>query len=314
MGGRWDGTCASNGVSRPRLLVATEGILTARLQQDPLLSEFRTVVLDEFHERSMYVDLAIALTKQAWLARADLRIVVMSATLDAARVSSFLDGCAVVDVPGRLHPIETSYAPGLPVEAAVAREWPRTRGAILCFLPGAPEIRRVADRLRAIASTPMPVFPLYGALDIDEQEAALAPSASPRVILATNIAETTLTVPDVTTVIDSGLHKVSRYDADRGIDSLDTERISQDSADQRAGRAGRTAPGTAVRLWDARDRLRAHRQPEIARVDLAATVMDVLAWGGDARTLEWFEAPPAAALDSAYDLLGRLGAVDAAGR
>ena len=127
-------------------------------------------------------------------------------------------------------------------------------------------------------------------------------------ILATNVAETTLTVPDVTAVVDTGLHKVARYDPDRAIDSLDLERISLDSADQRAGRAGRTQAGIAVRLWDARDRLRPHREPEIARVDLASTMLDVIAWGGDPRTLEWFEAPPPEAMDAALALLTRLGA------
>ena len=145
---------------------------------------------------------------------------------------------------------------------------------------------------------------LHGGLDADAQDAALRRSSGPRVILATNIAETTLTVPDVTLWSSTrACQKVARYDADRGVDSLDTERISQDSADQRAGRAGRVAPGRAIRLWDSRDRLRPHREPEIARVDLAAPVMDVLAWGGDPRTLDWFEAPPPDALEAAIALL-----------
>ena len=134
------------------------------------------------------------------------------------------------------------------------------------------------------------IIPLHGSLDADEQDAALRPSPSRRrIIVATNIAETSLTVPGVTAVIDAGLHKVARYDAERGIDSLDAERITADSADQRAGRAGRVAPGVVWRLWDARDRLRPHREPEIHRVDLSATVLDVIAWGGDPRTFEWFE-------------------------
>ena len=153
-----------------------------------------------------------------------------------------------------------------------------------------------------------PVFQLHGGLDADQQDAALLPADRTRVILATNLAETTVTVPDVTCVIDTGLHKVARYDADRAIDSLETERVSQDSADQRAGRAGRVQAGRVLRLWDARDRLRPHREAEIFRVDLASTVLDVLSWGGDPRTLDWFEAPPAGALDAAFALLTKLDA------
>jgi ATP-dependent helicase HrpB len=156
----------------------------------------------------------------------------------------------------------------------------------------------------------VPVLPLHGGLDADAQDAALAPSGGRRVILATNIAETTLTVPDVAIVLDSGLVKVARYDPERLIDSLETERISLDSANQRAGRAGRTRPGVAVRLWDPRDRLRPHADPEIARIDLASVVLDILAWGGDPATFAFFEAPPAAAVDRALVLLARLGAID----
>ncbi len=294
-----------------RLLVATEGILTARLQADPLLSDFRTVVIDEFHERSIHADLGLALARQAMIARDDLRVVVMSATIDAAPVSAFLDGCPIVEAPGRTFPLDVSYRPGVSVEQAVLDELPRTRGAILCFLPGAPEIRRAQERLvAATRALEVAVLPLYGALDADAQDAALAPAGErARVILATNIAETTLTVPDVACVVDSGLQKVARYDADRGVDSLSTERISQDSAEQRAGRAGRVQAGRAIRLWDARDRLRPHREPEIARVDLAPVALDVIAWGGDPRRFEWFDAPRADGLDAALDLLARLGVI-----
>jgi ATP-dependent helicase HrpB len=295
-----------------RLLVATEGILTARLQQDPLLSHFRTVVLDEFHERSIHADLGIALVRQAWLARDDLRIVVMSATMNSARVSAFLNDCPIVDVPGRLFPIDVTYRPGVSMEDAVADVIRDTGGAVLGFLPGAAEIRRAAGALQSRLGGEVVVHQLHGSLDADAQDAALAPSRSPRVVLSTNIAETTLTVPDVSAVVDGGWQKVARYDAERALDSLETERISQDSADQRAGRAGRVAAGQAVRLWDSRDRLRPHREPDIARVDLAAPVMDILAWGGDPRSLEWFEAPPAGALDRAIQLLIDLGAVDKA--
>ena len=266
--------------ARTRLLVATEGILTARLQQDPLLSDFRTVVLDEFHERSIHADLGLALARQAWRAREDLRVVVMSATLDAGRVAAFLGGCPVIAVPGRTHTLTIEYAAAMPLGAAVGGLLLRTPGNVLCFLPGAPEIRRALPEVRA-AAPGTDVVELHGSLDADAQDAALKGSGGRRVILATNIAETSLTVPGVTAVVDTGVQKLPRYDVERGFDHLRLERITQDSADQRAGRAGRLGPGIAVRLWDQRDRLRPHREPDIARIDLAGPVLDVLAWGGD---------------------------------
>ena len=293
-----------------QLLVVTEGILTARLQQDPLLSGFRTVILDEFHERSIHADIGLALARQAWLARDDLRLVVMSATLDTGAVSRYLGGCPVVDVPGRLHPIVTDYAPGEAVADAVRALAADSPGQILCFLPGAREIARAASDLATVSATlGLEVVTLHGGLDSDSQDEALRPVDHRRVILATNIAETSLTVPGVTCVVDSGLHKVARYDAARGLDTLTTERVPADAADQRAGRAGRVGPGRARRLWDERDRLRPHREPEIARVDLAGPVLELLAWGGDPRTFEWFDAPAPDRVDAALALLARLGAV-----
>src|SRR5439155_24102948 len=235
------------------LLVVTEGILTARLQADPLLSEFRTVVVDEFHERSVHADLALTLAREAWRARDDLRIVVMSATLDANPVAAFLDGCPIVDVPGRLHHVDISYEPGRPIAGTARDLLAATDGDILCFLSGAPEIRRAIPEIERQAPADVEVIPLHGSLDADAQDRALRRSPRRRVIVATNIAETSLTVPGVTAVIDSGLHKVARYDAERGIDSLETERITADAADQRAGRAGRVAAGIVRRLWDPRD-------------------------------------------------------------
>jgi len=298
-----------------QLLVVTEGILTARLQTDPLLSEFRTIVLDEFHERSIHADVAIALAKQAWRARSDLRIVVMSATLDSAAVSRFLDGCPVVDVPGRTYPLEITYRPGESVaDAAVdllrtgSATLPAT-GSVLCFLPGAREIDRAVGDIRARVGADVHVLSLHGSLDADAQDAAIRGSDRRRIIVATNIAETSVTVPGVTAVVDSGLQKVARYDAERGIDTLETERITADAADQRAGRAGRIAPGIVRRLWDTRDRLRPHREPDIHRVDLSSATLDIVAWGGDPRTLEWFEAPRAQAIEAALSLLERLGLI-----
>ncbi|HET8945555.1 MAG TPA: ATP-dependent helicase HrpB [Candidatus Polarisedimenticolia bacterium] len=301
---------------RTRLLVATEGILTARLVEDPLLAGFRTIVLDEFHERSLHADLAIALARQAFLARDDLRLVVMSATLDAGPVAEFLGRCPVIEVPGRPHPVAIEHRPALPLGDAVAELLDRQKGDILCFLPGAAEIRRAQEETAAAlrrngADERCELLPLHGSLDAEAQERALAPSPKRKVILATNIAETSLTVEGVTAVVDSGLHKVLRHDPERGIDRLQTERIPLDAALQRAGRAGRTAPGRVIRLWDKAEILRPRREPEIARVDLAGSLLDILAWGEDARRFAWFEAPPPGRIDAALLLLERLEAVQA---
>ena len=294
-----------------RVLLATEGILTARLQQDPLLSDFRTVVLDEFHERTVHADLGIALARQAWLARDDLRIVVMSATIDTSAVASYLDGCPVIEIAGRTHPLEIQYAPEARVGTAAGEALARTGGQVLCFLPGAPEIRRAeAEVAGAAARHGAEVVSLHGALPADQQDAAIADGARRRIILSTNIAETSLTVPGVTAVVDTGLHKVARYDPGRAIDSLLLERITQDSADQRAGRAGRVAGGMVWRLWSATDRLRRHAEAEIHRIDLAGPVLSIVAWGGDPRTLAWLEPPPPHTIEAAFELLRRLGALD----
>jgi ATP-dependent helicase HrpB len=291
-----------------RLVVATEGILTARLQQDPLLTAFRTVIIDEFHERTIHADLGLALARQAWRARADLRIVIMSATMDPAPAAAYLDDCPVIDVPGQLYPMDIRYAPGSSVAIAVSEMLAETAGQILCFLPGAGEIARALPEVERISS--VEVVPLHGSLPSADQDRAIAPVPQRRVILATNIAETSLTVPGVTGVVDSGLQKVARYDAGRAIDRLDTERISLDAADQRAGRAGRLGPGVVRRLWHSADRLRTTRQPDIQRIDLSGPVLDVLAWGASPETLEWFEPPPAHAIEAALDLLRALGAIE----
>jgi ATP-dependent helicase HrpB len=293
------------------LVVATEGILTGYLLSDPLLSGVRTVVLDEFHERSIHADLGLALARHAWRARDDLRIVVMSATIDASAIAEYLDGCPVIEVHGRQHPLEIEYAPGEPLHDRAWVEARRTNSAVLAFLPGAAEIRRAQDRIDALrVGSGIDVVTLHGSLENDAQDAALRPSGRPRIVLATNIAETTLTVPDVTVVVDSGLQKTARYDAERAIDSLELERVPADSADQRAGRAARLGPGRAVRLWDWRDRLRPHREPDIARVDLAGPVLDLVASGADPRSFEWLTPPGEERIAAALDLLARLGAVE----
>jgi ATP-dependent helicase HrpB len=290
---------------RTRLLIATEGILTARLAADPLLEGWAAVVLDEFHERSIHADLALAFVKQAAAARRGLHVVVMSATLDAGPVAEFLGRCPVVTVAGRPHPVELAYDPSASVAEAVRRRLREGDGDVLAFLPGAAEIRRTAAEISGVDAE---VLPLHGGLDADAQDAALRPSPRRKVVLATNIAETSLTIEGVREVVDSGLHRVARYDASRAIDRLETERIPRDSADQRAGRAGRTAPGHALRLWDARDRLRERREPDVMRVDLTGPLLDILAWGGDPLAFEWLEPPPADRVRAALALLERLGA------
>jgi ATP-dependent helicase HrpB len=289
---------------RSQLLVATEGILTARLQSDPLLSDFDIVILDEFHERSIHADVALALVKQAADTRDDLAVVVMSATMDAAPVAAFL-GAKVIEIETRTHPIAIRHTPGVSMSSAVRGVAKAARGHILCFLPGAREIERVRAELAG-----WNVFPLHGSLDVDAQERALAPSDTQKIILATNVAETSLTVEGVTDVIDSGVQKVLRYDAETAVDHLETEQISLDSADQRAGRAGRTGPGHVTRLWDERMILRPHREPEVRRVDLASPVLDIFAWGGDPQTFEWYEHPPEHRITAAVELLRRLGAIE----
>lgn len=290
--------------SRTQLLVATEGILTARLSADPLLEDFKCIILDEFHERSIHADLALALAKQAADSRDDLILIVMSATIDAGPVAAYL-GAPVINVDARNHPIEVRHFPDVSMAAAIRRVAVDARGHILCFLPGSREIEAVRRDLGMSN-----VFPLHGALAVDEQERALAPSGSQKIILATNVAETSLTVEGVSDVIDAGLQKVLRYDVETAVDHLVTEQISRGSADQRAGRAGRTGPGRATRLWDERLLLRAQREPDIARVDLASTVLEVIAWGGDPQTFDWFERPPQPRIDAALELLRRLGAID----
>jgi ATP-dependent helicase HrpB len=304
----WQVRFEKNFTRETRLLIATEGILTARLQGDPLLSDFATVVVDEFHERSIHADLALALARQAMLARSDLAVVVMSATIDPEPIAAFLDGAPVVRVEGRLHPVEVSHRPDVPLRTLVQKELAQPGGHTLVFLPGAPEIGRAAGELARLGA---PIFPLHGSLPSEQQDAAIATAGARerRVILATNIAETSLTVEGVTSVIDSGMQKVMRYDPAVGLDRLETERISLQSAEQRAGRAGRVAPGRAIRMWDARQQLRPAREREIDRVDLAGPLLAIFAWGADPREFDWFERPPGDSLARAVELLEDLGAV-----
>jgi ATP-dependent helicase HrpB len=317
-----------------RLEVVTEGVLTRMLQDDPALEGVAAVIFDEYHERSLAADLGLALCLDARRELgADFRILVMSATLDGARVAALLGDAPVVSVPGRAFPVELRYlGRGLPllpggmdsperaVVSAVRRALAETAGDLLVFLPGAGEIRRVQGMLQdAALPGALRLVPLYGELAGAEQDAALEPSptGSRRVVLATNIAETSLTIPGVTVVVDSGLVRRSRFDPVTGMSRLETLQVSRASAGQRAGRAGRTAPGACYRLWSegAHASLAAYTPPEILEADLAPLALDLANWGArDAASLAWLDAPPAAMLAQARDLLERLDALDAAGR
>jgi ATP-dependent helicase HrpB len=306
-----------------RLRVLTEGILTRQLVDDPFLEGVGAVVLDEFHERSIHTDLTIALLREVrQTVRPDLMVIVMSATLDAGPVAQFLGGCPVINVPGRTFPIEIEHAAapsGDPIPQRVARALAdvvdQDSGDVLVFLPGVAEINRTASQIAPIADRHQRrVVPLHGSLPAEEQIRAIQPSNERKVILSTNIAETSLTIEGVRVVIDSGLARVAGYDAERGLDRLDLSRISKASATQRAGRAGRTAPGRCVRLYTAREfhAMSDFDLPEIRRVDLAGTVLSLHAWGKpDPRGFGWFDPPPESTLVSAERLLEMLGAIDA---
>ena len=294
-----------------RVLIVTEGMLTHYLDEDPLLTGVSTVILDEFHERSLHTDLGLALTSEAWRARSDLRVIVMSATMDPLPVQAYLDGCPLVAVAGAAHPLEVIYAPNETVASVLPTVLASGPGDVLCFLPGAGEIERALQDARGIGERhDLDLVPLHGSLGADAQDRALLPGARRRrVVMATNIAETSLTVPGVSLVVDGGWQKVARYDAERAIDTLVLERVTADSAAQRAGRAARLGPGRAWRLWDARDRLRPAREPEVDRVDLAGVVLGLMAAGSTPERFRWFEAPAPERVQAARELLERLGAI-----
>lgn len=308
-----------------RLRVLTEGILTRQLLDDPFLEGVGAVVLDEFHERSLHTDVAAALLREVQqTVRADLILVVMSATLEAEPVARFLGGCPIVRVEGRTFPVEMTYrglaagAARAPVQDraadAVAEVLKAGDGDVLVFLPGAQEINRTSARLEPVArANDLLVLPLHGSLPAEEQTRALRPSDRRKVVLATNIAETSLTIEGVDTVVDSGLARVAGYDPQRGLDRLELRQISKASATQRAGRAGRTGPGRCVRLWSQRDELAMEdfELPEIRRVDLCSTVLALHAWGkSDVRGFGWYEAPAEEILVAAERLLEMLGALE----
>jgi ATP-dependent helicase HrpB len=311
-----------------RIEVVTEGVLARLLSADPGLDGVGLVIFDEFHERSLHGDLGLALTLHTRVVlRPDLRVLVMSATLDGTPVARLLGAAPVITAEGRLFPVETRYAqprPDVRVDAAAsgaARDaLAQEPGDILVFLPGAGEIRRTAERL----ADPSPgrgirVHQLYGDLPPEAQEAAIAPSppGTRKVVLATSIAETSLTIEGVRVVIDAGLARVPRFSPRSGMTRLETVRVSRAAADQRRGRAGRTGPGVCLRLWAEAGtaELRPCDTPEILEADLAPLALELADAGvSDPAGLAWLNPPPAAALAQARDLLAELGAFDAAGR
>jgi ATP-dependent helicase HrpB len=305
-----------------RLQFVTEGVFVRRLQDDPSLEGVATVVLDEFHERSIHADLALAFLREVRESiRPDLAILVMSATLDPRPVAEFLGGCPVVEAAGRRYPVKIRHrspprdAPLEEIVAQTVREtWSDCQGHALVFLPGMGEIRRAFRALENFAAAVGALLlPLHGRLTLDDQQRAIAPSTARKILLSTNVAETSVTIDGVDLVIDSGYERLLKNHPRHGIDRLETVRISRHSAVQRAGRAGRLGPGKAIRLWSAA----AHRtlpgaqSPEIRRVDLAATVLELRLWGvREPAGFGWFQAPPASALERAEALLAALGAVD----
>ena len=298
--------------ARTRIEVITEGVFTRMILDDPELKGVGAVLIDEYHERSLDADLglALALDCQRGL-RDDLRLLVMSATLDGARVGKLLDNAPLIESEGRAFPVETRYL-GRDVQArledqmaaAIGRALANETGSILAFLPGQAEIRRVEERLAETVTVPgVVIAPLYGAMDMAAQDLAVSPPerGTRKIVLATSIAETSITIEGVRVVIDCGLSRVPRYEPEAGVTRLETVRVSRASADQRRGRAGRTDPGVCYRLWDAPQDLALlpYSEPEIKAASLAGLVLDCAEWGAvDPLSLSWLDPPPAAALRS----------------
>ena len=313
---------------RTRIEVVTEGVFTRMILDDPALDGVAAVLFDEFHERSLDADLGLALARDVQQGlREELKLLVMSATLDGARVARLLGDAPVIESAGRAYPVETRYLgrdPRAQIERqmtdAVRKALREEGGSVLVFLPGAAEIRRTENLLREAVSDPVvDVVALFGALEAEVQDRAIAPASPGRrkVVLATSIAETSLTIEGVRVVIDSGLARVPRYEPDVGITRLETVRVSRAAADQRRGRAGRVEPGVCYRLWDEPQTaaLEAATRPEILAADLSALVLDLAHWGvSDPNTLAFLDPLPSAALSEARALLRDLGAIDGDGR
>ncbi|QIH11087.1 MULTISPECIES: ATP-dependent helicase HrpB [unclassified Pseudomonas] len=315
---------------RTRIEVVTEGILTRRLQDDPALEGVGLLIFDEFHERSLDADLALALSlngRELFRDEQPLKILLMSATLEGERLSALLDAAPILRSEGRMFPVAQRWGrpfqPGEFIEPrvvqAVLEAIHDESGSLLVFLPGQAEIRRVHQQLSEALGERDEILlcPLHGELELAAQRAAIdpAPPGKRKVVLATNIAETSLTIDGVRVVVDAGLARVPRFDPGSGMTRLDTQRISRASATQRAGRAGRLEPGVCYRLWsaDQQEQLAAHASPEILQADLAGLALQLARWGVAPDQLAWLDAPPSAAYAQAQDLLMRLGALDGEG-
>ena len=312
---------------RTRIEVVTEGVLLRRLQRDPSIEGIALVMFDEFHERNLEGDLSLAFTLEARAAlRPELQVLVASATLDGERVAALLGGVPVVRTEGRQHPVEVGHRDrpdvrdlDVAVRDAVADLMAEGSGDVLVFLPGVREIRRAASALAGarLAGAPL-VLPLHGSLPPNEQDAALAPAPPGRrkVVLATDLAESSITIDGVTAVVDAGLSREPRFDAATGMTGLVTVPASRASADQRAGRAGRTAPGLCVRLWPEREHAArdAHPRPAIATDDLTGAALEVATWGADVAELALLDQPPPAGWARGRETLAALGGLDGAGR
>ena len=313
---------------KTRIEVVTEGVFTRLILDDPGSNGVSAVLFDEFHERSLDADLGLALAGEAQEGlREDIKLLVMSATIDGARVAKLLHDAPVVESHGRAFAVETRHLPRdarepieKPVVAAVMRALQSDKGSLLVFLPGAAEIRRTETLLRERVSDPaVEIYTLFGALEQQEQDRAIAPTPPGRrkIVLATSIAETSLTIEGVRVVVDSGLARVPRYEPDVGLTRLETVRVSRAAADQRRGRAGRTEPGICYRLWDEPQTasLEPYAQPEILAADLSGFVLDLAHWGvTDPQKLGFLDPPPQPAINEARALLRELDAIDAEGR
>jgi ATP-dependent helicase HrpB len=301
--------------SATRLEIVTEGLLSQRLLNDPELSDTALIIFDEFHERSLSCDTSFALALESRRAlRDDLRLLVMSATLDADEVASHLGDAEIVRAQGRMFPVETKYLGDVPISSAVKKALAETDGDVLCFLPGEREIKSSQEALIGIDAE---VLPLYGALPKEEQDRIFRPSPRRKVILSTSIAETSVTIEGVTAVVDSGLMRVSKFSPASAMSSLVTLPLTKDRAEQRRGRAGRVSAGICYRLWNESDDASrpSKMSPEILDADLASTVMISASWGALRRDdLPWLTVPPASSWDRARNLLKLLGAIDDDGR
>ena len=310
---------------RTQIEIITEGVFTRLILDDPMLEGVAAVLFDEFHERSLDADLGLALARDVQQGlRADLRILVMSATIDGARIAKLLGDAPVIESEGRAFPVDTRYVgrDARPIEPQVADTIARAMraepGSLLAFLPGAAEIRRTFGLLDGRTEPATDVVTLYGALASDEQDRAIAPAPAGRrkIVLATSIAETSITIQGVRMVVDCGLARVPRYEPDVGVTRLETVRVSRAAADQRRGRAGRTEPAVCYRLWDEPQTaaLEPFARPEILAADLSSFALDLAAWGAGPEQLAFLDPPPRGAMAEARALLEELGAIDGDGR